>query len=51
MIPGGTINPDLDTKAAEEAFFNSDPGLALVDNLLTEEALATLRKFCLGSAI
>jgi tetratricopeptide (TPR) repeat protein len=51
MILGGTINPDLDTKAAEEAFFDSDPSLALVENLLTEEALAALRKSCLGSAI
>lgn len=51
MIPGGTINPDLDTKAAEEAFFDSDPGLAVVDNLLTGEALASLRKFCLESTV
>jgi tetratricopeptide (TPR) repeat protein len=51
MIPGGTINPDLDTTVVEEAFFDNDPNLSLVDDLLTEEALASLRKFCLESTV
>ncbi|MBT4703435.1 MAG: tetratricopeptide repeat protein [Rhodospirillaceae bacterium] len=51
MIDGPTINPDLDTKLIQEAFFDSDPNLSLIEGLLTEEALSALRRFCLESTV
>ena len=31
MVKGSTVNPELDTKAIQEAFFDSDSGLSLID--------------------
>ncbi len=43
------INPALDRDATEADYFRNHPGITAVDNLLTPEALAGLRRFCLES--
>jgi len=51
MIEGDIINPEIDTAAVEAEFHNSDPHLALVDDLLSQEALEGLRDFALESTV
>jgi tetratricopeptide (TPR) repeat protein len=44
------VNP-LNTEAAAKTWADSDPKIVVIDNLLTDEALAALRRYCLGSRI
>ena len=50
-IPGGAVNPSLDRAAIEADYFGRGPGITWLDDLLTPDALASLRKFCLESTI
>jgi tetratricopeptide (TPR) repeat protein len=45
------LNPDIDWPAVEARYFASEPEMVCIDNLLTAQALAELRAFCLGSAV
>lgn len=47
-IEGHAVNPAQDP-AAIAAQWNGNPKLAVIDNLLTPEALASLQRLCLGS--
>lgn len=38
-------------EGAEKAWRGSDPKIAVIDNMLSEEAVAELRRCCLGSQI
>ena len=48
---GPCLNPANDWAAIEDRYFNSTPEVVVIDNLLSPEALAELRKFCLASTI
>lgn len=50
-LPGKVVNPDTSGGAVAERWQNSDPQIIVLDNLLTEEGLAALRRFCWGSTI
>lgn len=50
-IPGGAVSPSLDRAAIEADYIGRGPGITWFDDLLTPEALAALRKFCLESTI
>jgi tetratricopeptide (TPR) repeat protein len=50
-LPGGALNRDLDTAAIEAAYAAESPGVTTVDDLLSPEALESLRRFCLESTI
>lgn len=45
------INPNLDLPAIEETYFGVKPEVVVIDDLLTPEALAALRKFCLEATV
>ena len=49
-LAGHAINPH-NRDAAAEAWKASDPRIVVIDNLLTEEALEELRRYCRGSDI
>jgi tetratricopeptide (TPR) repeat protein len=49
-IAGPAINT-ADVKSVSEKWRNAKPQIVVIDNFLTAEALAQLRKFCLGSSI
>lgn len=49
-LAGPAINP-VNTAQATRAWRENRPQVVVVDNLLTDEALAALRRFCLGSNI
>ncbi len=51
VFSGMAINPDLDIAAIETQYFSTKPEAMFFDTLLTPEALATLRAFCLESTI
>ena len=42
---------DNDYRRIEQNYLNGIPRLVIIDNFLTEEALTTLRKFCLNATI
>jgi tetratricopeptide (TPR) repeat protein len=44
------INPDNAGEASRQ-WLKSDPHIVVIDNLLTQEALAQLRRYCLGSCV
>ncbi len=48
-LPGGALNPKLDTAAIEADYRRNAPGITYVDDLLRPEALDSLRRFCLES--
>jgi tetratricopeptide (TPR) repeat protein len=48
-IADRAVNPA--NAAAAQAWRESDPKIVVVDNLLSEEALAGLRRYCLGSGL
>ncbi len=48
---GPLVNPDLDWRRIEERYFDSQPNCVYIDGLLTPEALAALRGYCLESTI
>ncbi len=50
-LPGGAVNPDLDVEAIEARYNAARPEIIYIDDLLTNEALASLRRFCLESTI
>jgi len=50
-IDGPAVSPDFDGAAAEAMYRDNAPGIAWADGLLTPEALAALRRFCLASTI
>ena len=50
-IPGGSLNPDLDTKAVESAFHASQLGFTQIDQLLNDAALLALRRYCIEPSI
>lgn len=47
----GAVNPHLDAAAIEADFRDTPPGVAWFDGLLTDDALARLRRFLLESTI
>lgn len=49
-IADRAVNP-ANAAAAAQAWRESDPKIVVVDNLLSEEALAGLRRYCLGSGL
>ena len=51
QIAGGTINPEIDATAITRVYNDTAPGICHVDDLLRPEALDSLRRFCLESAI
>ena len=48
---GPLLNPGLDWPSLEAAFLEGKPGLVVVDDLLSAEALQALRTFCLESTV
>lgn len=50
-LPGGALNPALDVAAIEARYEETKPGIVAIDELLTGEALESLRRFCLDSTI
>ncbi|WP_447978624.1 tetratricopeptide repeat protein [Candidatus Nitrospira bockiana] len=50
-LPTGAINPALDVPAIEARYNATRPEVTYIDHLLTEDALASLRRFCLESTI
>ena len=48
---GGAVNPSLDVAAIESRYNANRPEIMYVDGLLTEEALQSIRRFCLDSTI
>lgn len=51
VLEGGVLNPDLDFAAIEADFFDGTPAFACIDDLLSAQALAGLRRFCMESTI
>ena len=51
VLPNGAVNPRLDVADIETRYNRQKPEIVTVDGLLTEEALASLRRFCLESTI
>jgi tetratricopeptide (TPR) repeat protein len=49
-LSGSAVNA-FNSAAADRAWRESDPRIVVIDNLLSEEALAELRRTCLGSHI
>lgn len=49
-IPGRAVNPDVDGKIAKQ-WETSTPQHVVIDNLLTDEALEALRRFCWRSTM
>lgn len=50
-LAGGALNPALDVAAVEADYRRHAPGVAVIDQLLTPEALGCLRQFCLEATI
>ena len=50
-ISGGAVNPSLDQVAIEADYAGRAPGITWLDSLLTADALASLRRFCLESTM
>lgn len=51
VLEAGALNPELDFAAIEAEFFDGAPALACIDDLLSPQALAGLRRFCMESTI
>jgi len=49
--PGPLINPALEVAAIQERYLGAQPNIIAVDDLLTPQALAAVRRFCLESTI
>jgi len=49
--PNGAINPTLDVAAIESRYLSKQPEVTFIDDLLAQEALDTLRRFCWESTI
>jgi Tfp pilus assembly protein PilF len=50
-VPGHAVNPDASNGDIATRWRSSKPQIAVIDNLLTDEALTKLRHFCWGSTI
>jgi len=50
-IPGGALNPHIDTAKIEASYFEQDYGFAAFDSFLKPEAFASLRSFFLESTL
>jgi Tfp pilus assembly protein PilF len=50
-VTGHAVNPDASLGHIATRWQSSRPQIAVIDNLLTTEALAKLRRFCWGSTI
>jgi hypothetical protein len=50
-VAQGALNPNLDVEAIEARYHATKPEIMYVDGLLREEALSSLRRFCLESTI
>jgi hypothetical protein len=50
-VSGRAVNPDASLGEIAAQWQSSRPQIAVIDNLLTDEALARLRRFCWGSTI
>lgn len=51
-VPDGPfLNPDIDPKAIEDEYLDGNPSCVVIDDLLSPEAIAALREFCLGARI
>jgi Tfp pilus assembly protein PilF len=50
-VAGHAVNPDASGGEIAARWRESRPQIAVIDNLLTDEALAKLRRFCWGSTI
>jgi len=50
-LAAGALNPDLNVPEIEARYHATHPEVMHIDHLLTNEALASLRKFCLESTI
>jgi tetratricopeptide (TPR) repeat protein len=48
---GPVLNPDADWRGAAERYLGSDPSIAIVDGLLTPQALDGLRRYCKESTL
>lgn len=51
QLATGAVNPALDVPAIEARYHASRPEVMYLDGLLTQEALTSLRRFCLESTI
>lgn len=45
------LSPSLDPRAIEDQYFSRRPNAVVVDGLLTDEAIANVRRFCLESTV
>ncbi len=50
-LPNGALNPELDVDKIEQRYVGGTPEIIYVDQLLRDEALQSLRRFCLESTI
>jgi hypothetical protein len=50
-VQGQAVNPDASSGEIAARWQSDRPQIAVIDNLLTDEALARLRRFCWGSTI
>ena len=50
-LPGGALDPALDTTAIEADYTRNQPGITHFDGFLKPEALTELRRFCLESTV
>lgn len=50
-LEGGTLNPGLDVDAIEAAYLGGQPNIVFFDDLLCDEALERLWRFCLDATI
>ena len=50
-LPYGSLNPELDLNEIQDQYCAGQPEIIYVDSLLREEALQSLRRFCLESTI
>ncbi len=50
-LDGRAVNPGLAADEASRSWTTRSPQIVVVDNLLTDEALAAMRRFCLESTV
>ena len=51
ILPNGALNPNLDREGIQQRYQGSHPEIIYVDELLRDDALRSLRRFCLESTI
>ncbi|MDA0739848.1 MAG: tetratricopeptide repeat protein [Nitrospirae bacterium] len=51
IFPDGALNPNLDREDIQQRYQSSYPEIICIDELLKEDALKSLRQFCLESTI